>query len=77
MPSGYQSDVIDYSSYTYSTAMLYNLQDLVWFLWNYGNAFMIPLTLLFTYHIMRFTYMILKDGKGGLDLIGWLYVYSF
>jgi hypothetical protein len=61
---------------TFSNAILNNLMDMTWFMWNYGNAFCIPLGLLIAYQTARLTYLGFKDF-GGVDLIGWLYVYSF
>ena len=65
-----------YSDKTNSESILHNLQDMTWFMWNYGNAFTIPLMFLITYHTMRLTYILLKDFAG-TDIVGWLYVYSF
>jgi hypothetical protein len=77
MTTGLQSDIIDYTAYPFSASMLYNIEDLTWFMWNFGSAFFIPLFFLISYHTLRFTYVILKDSAINLDLIGWLYVYSF
>ena len=67
---------IDYSAYEYVNTMLYNLMDLTWFMWNYGNAFLIPFGFYCTYHAARLFYFVMKYGLG-TDLIGWLYNNSF
>ena len=33
----------------YAEAILYNIMDLYWFMWNYGNMLMIPLGFLVVY----------------------------
>ena len=38
-----------YTEFPFSEAILHNLQDMTWFLWNYGNAFLIPLAFLITF----------------------------
>ena len=65
-----------YAQYPFSEAILHNLQDMTWFMWNYGNAFLIPLFFLITFQVTRLLYKILKD-TADIDIIGWLYNYSF
>ena len=43
LPTGY------YTDFEYAESILHNLQDMTWFMWNYGNAFFIPLLFLITF----------------------------
>ena len=60
----------------WAEAILYNVMDLHWFMWNYANMLIIPLAFLITYNLNRLFYLYVKNSAIQTDLIGWLYQYN-